>query len=62
MSTIAITVHVTNAQAEALAQLVKRIGWSELRINAIDDDEARMMMDSVLAVQKALADSGYAPR
>ena len=27
------------AQALALAQFVKRVGWSEIRENAVDDDE-----------------------
>ena len=52
----------TDAQAMALAQLVKRIGWSEMRANAVNDAEAAAMREAVLKVQRVLADVGYAPR
>jgi hypothetical protein len=53
----------TTPQAvEALAQLVKRIGWSDARTLAVDDDEAYAMMDGLAALQRALAEAGYSPR
>lgn len=52
----------TPAAAEALAQLVKRIGWSDARSLAVNDDEAYAMMDGIAALQRALAEAGYAPR
>ena len=48
--------------ALALAQLVKRIGWTELRQNAVDDDEAYQMRQAVSAVARALAEAGFEPR
>ena len=51
-----------DAQALALAQFVKRVGWSEIRGNAVDDDEAYTMRDALGELAKALAEAGYAPR
>lgn len=50
------------AQALALAQFVKRVRWTEVRQNAVGDDEADLMMDAMNEVAKALAEAGYAPR
>ena len=44
------------------AQFVKRVGWSEFRANAVDDDEAREIRAAVDALQRALAEAGFAPR
>lgn len=51
-----------DAETRALAQLVKRIGWSEMRGNAIDDDEAALMRSAIEKLQSALAGAGVAPR
>jgi hypothetical protein len=48
--------------AWALAQLAKRLGWQELRGNAVDDAEAYAMRDAVCQLQQALRDAGFAPR
>ena len=53
---------LTDAQALALAQFVKRVRWTEVRQNAVGDDEADLMMDAMNEVAKALAQAGYAPR
>ena len=50
------------AQALALAQFVKRVGWSEIRQNAVDDDEAYAMREALGFLAKALQEAGYAPR
>ncbi len=50
------------AQALALAQFVKRVRWTEVRQNAIGDDEADLMMDAIGILAKALQEAGYAPR
>ena len=59
---ISVELLLDDAQALALAQLVKRIGWSEMRSLAVSDDEAYLMRDAVSEVAKALAAEGYAPR
>lgn len=61
-SEIAIQFDLPDAQALALAQLVKRLGWSEMRQNAVSDDEAYLMKDALRELQKALAAAGFAPR
>ena len=53
---------VNETQAMALAQFVKRVGWSEIRVNAESDDDAYNMRDAISRLQDALADAGYAPR
>ena len=50
------------AQALALAQFVKRVGWQEIRQNAVDNDEAYVMRDALGELAKALREAGYAPR
>jgi hypothetical protein len=57
-----IDLMLTTAQAMALARFVKRFGWSEFRANALDDDEAKEIRAAVDALQKALAESGFALR
>lgn len=52
----------TNKNTYALAQLVKRIGWQEVRSNAVSDDEAESMMSGICALQEGLAKSGFSPR
>ena len=62
MNTIVIAVELTDAEALALAQFVKRAGWRDYRVNASSDDEAYLMKDAGGKIQSALADAGYAPR
>lgn len=57
-----ITVTLDEDTAEALAQFVKRVGWSEMRQNALDDAEAYRMRDGIDLVRKALQEAGFAPR
>ena len=61
-SLVTAKIELTEAQAQALAQLVKRIGWKELRDNSVDEDESYLMRDGVVALQRGLADAGFAPR
>ena len=60
--TIDLAVTLTDAQARHLAQFLKRVGFSDFRSNAQDDDEAYAMRDAADRVRVALADAGYAPR
>ena len=59
---IDVQLQLDDAQALALAQLVKRIGWADLRGNAASDSEAYAMRSAISALQRSLAEAGYAPR
>ena len=59
---VAVTVDLTPAQALALAQMVKRLHWSDARNLAVDDAETEQMVAAVTRLQRALADVGFAPR
>lgn len=41
---VEVQIALKPAQALALAQFVKRVGWSEIRQNAVDDAEADLMV------------------
>jgi hypothetical protein len=60
--TVVFTVQLTNQQAFALAQFVKRIGWVEIRQNATGDDEADDMRSGLDQLRKGLQEVGYDPR
>lgn len=62
MNSVTVTLELTPQEALALAQFVKRVGWSEFRQNAVDDDEAYVIRDAVDRVAAGLAQVGYAPR
>ena len=62
MAEVKLTVYLDEARALALAQFVKRCGWSEWRQNAVDDNEAAEMRAAFGELQKALAEAGFAPR
>lgn len=53
---------LTEVEAWALGQLLKRISHSDCRLNAADDNEAYLMMDSLAKLQRMLSDVGIAPR
>ena len=59
---IAIPLALSPYRALALAQFCKRISWAEVRQNAVDDAEASVMMQTLVAVQMALDKVGVAPR
>lgn len=62
MEDVKIELSLPDAQALALAQFVKRVRWTEVRQNAVGDDEADLMMDALGELAKALREGGYAPR
>lgn len=62
MNSVTVMIELTPQEALALAQFVKRVGWSEFRQNAVDDDEAYVIRDAVDRVAAGLAHVGYAPR
>lgn len=53
---------LSEVEAVALAQLCKRITFTDLRSCAVDNDEAYVMRDAVVKLQEALRAAGYAPR
>lgn len=61
-ATVILTVEFTPQEAWDLAQLLKRLGFSDVRNNAIDNDEAYQMINAAEKVRKALAEAGYEPR
>jgi cytochrome c len=62
MKNIPIPLELTEQEALDLAQFVKRVGWQEMRQNAVDEDEAYRIREALDKVRKALADVGYSPR
>ena len=59
---VQINLEIDSEQAWALAQLVKRLGWSEVRSNAVNDNEAHTMRDALGELAKALSEVGFFPR
>lgn len=53
---------LSDGEAWALAQFVKRVGWTEMRSNAVDEAEAEEMRSAIEKLQRALADAGVVPR
>lgn len=59
---ITVTVELTDEQAQALAQYLKRYIWTDVRQSAASDEEAYLMRDAFNAMQYALTGAGYSPR
>ena len=59
---IKIDIELTEPAAMALAQFIKRVGFTDFKENAVDDPEAYLMRDGVSEVQTALARHGFNPR
>lgn len=62
MNSVTVTLELDSGNAWVLALFVKRVGWSEIRQNAVDDTEAYDMRDAIEALQRALAEAGISPR
>jgi len=62
MEHVVVQVELSAEQAWALAQLLKRIGWSDCRSLAEDEQQTRLMIAAADRVRAALAEAGYAPR
>lgn len=59
---IAIPLALSPYRALALANFCKRVSWDEVRQHAVDDAEAGVMMQTLIAVQMALGKVGVEPR
>ena len=57
-----ITVELTEDEAMAMAQFLKRYIWTDVRKSAVDDAEAYLMRDAFTSIQHSLEDVGYSPR
>ncbi|WP_445495070.1 DUF7706 family protein [Photorhabdus sp. SF281] len=57
-----LLLQLTHIEALALAQLVKRLCWSEIRACAVNDEEAYQIKDVIGKLQSALAYCKYSPR
>jgi len=57
-----VNIELPDNEALALAQFVKRVGWSEMRDNAASEDEAYEIKAAIGKLQDALGLAGYAPR
>jgi hypothetical protein len=55
---VIFSVTLSERQAIALAELCKRIGWSDCRNNAVSDDEAERMLTAMDKVRGGLSDVG----
>ena len=62
MTAMNLTIELTDDQAYALSQFVKRVGWTEWRQNAVDDAEAYLIRDAFGQLARSLAEYGYSPR
>lgn len=51
-----------DSEAEALAEFLKRVGYSDFRSLAKSDEEAYLMQAGAAKLAQALAEAGYAPR
>lgn len=59
---VTISLDLTDEQAEALAQMAKRICWQDAQLLAVDERETRTILDGIAMLRSALARKGYAPR
>jgi hypothetical protein len=59
---VTVQVELNAEQAWALAQLLKRIGWSDCKSLAEDEAQTQLMIEAAEQVRAALAEVGYAPR
>ena len=61
-SAVTITVTLSDAQAEAFAQFLKRVGLDEFAALAVGQQEAHAMLSAGATIRQELAHAGYAPR
>ena len=57
-----IKFEIEENQAAALSQMLKRIGFSEIRKLSTSEEETYEAQNALESVRKALADAGYNPR
>ncbi len=57
-----LDVELTDEQAMACAQFLKHVSLTVFREHAVNDDEAYLMQEAMIKLQKAFEQAGYAPR
>jgi len=59
---VTVTVELSEAQAWALAELCKRIGWADARALSVDEAETHQMIRATDRLAGALREAGFSPR
>lgn len=59
---VSIPAELNEQEAWDLAQLLKRLTFSEVRTCAVDEAEAYRMISATEKLRKALAEVGFSPR
>ncbi len=59
---ICLSVSLSEQEAWDLAQFLKRVGFTDFRNNAVDDEEAYRMLAVGEMVRRSLVAVGYSPR
>jgi hypothetical protein len=62
MNSVKISAELEIAEAEALSQFLKRIGFSEFRSLSVSDEEAYEAQAGAEKIKKALNEIGFDPR
>jgi hypothetical protein len=62
MKDLNLFIELTEQEAWDYAQFLKRVGFSEFRANAQDDDEAYRMLAVSAKIRQAINDLGINPR
>lgn len=62
MHSITVHVELPAEHAWALAQFLKRLGFSDCAALAESKEQAHLMIEATEHVRRALAEAGYAPR
>lgn len=61
-SPVTITVTLTEKEAYAFAQFLKRRQYDDFRKRAVDEDDAASMDRAADRIRSALAEAGFSPR
>lgn len=59
---VKLTINLTDDQAEAYAEFLKRVGFSDYRSLSVDHEEAYLMVSAGEAVRAGLRQAGFEPR
>ena len=62
MEHVTLHIELSDENAWALAQFVKRVGFSDCQRLAVSEEEAWQMIHASEILRRALAEAGYTPR